>query len=99
MKFNLLLSYQPTHYYDTSNIWMKSELIIIISKRNKLIKVKPKLTLSTNTWINILINKLLSRLSLMEFEMCVLLLENIETITDIILDILRLIKLIDDEMV
>ena len=90
MEFNLLLSYQLTHYYDTSNIWIKSELIIMIKKRNKFIKLKSRLTFSTNTWINILINKLISRLSLIEFEM------DIETTTDIILDILWLNKLIDD---
>ena len=93
MEFNLLLWYQSTHYYDTSNIWIKSKLIITIKNGNKLIKLKPRLTLSTNTWINMLTNKLISRLSLMEFEM------NIGTTTDIILDILWLNKSRDDWLV
>ena len=86
MEFNLLLWYQPTHYYDTSNIWIKSELIIMIKKQSKLIKLKPRLTSNTNKWIKILINKLMSRLSLMEFKI------DIETSIDIILDILWLNK-------
>ena len=82
----LLLWYQSTHYYDTSNIWIKSKLIIMIKKGNELIRLKPRLTSNTNTWIN-MINKLISRLSLMQFEM------NIGTTTDIILDILWLNKI------
>ena len=80
--------YQSTHYYNTSDIWIKSKLIIMIKKGNKLIKLKPRVTSNRNTWINMFINKLISRLSLMKFEM------NIETTTDIILDILWLTKIV-----